>query len=655
MLPERMGIRRDPFSRLFPFFLLAITIAALIPVLEAGISEPIPSASYMHMSLSIQDRWASFLRLWIGWAHPVLYFIVLRIPALFGHSKLAWRSASIIPGMAGVYLLGLIAARLCKSKTVALLAAAAYGFSVTMKAIFIIIQSYSLAIFFVLAAFYCLIDALAGNVRRNRSLIWFGILTSLAIASEYYAILFLLACLLLLVLLLAAHPLFRERSMAWADRNWRVLITALGLPFATTACFYLTHMRSAFSNTLTPYLSDFRWTPGSSRIAFVLRNLRADLSYMLPIELPSAGAALGVLAVIAPFLLYRTLSRKQSHKSLASAIPVLLFLLLLAELVILSLLRLYPFGGEARQQSILFPFFTLTAFLLLDWIIGLLPTTRRLGWLPAGILGLAAAIAVNYFSARFASGASIKASAMVRPWGRAAQPARTTMGKAGIRWVKIPGGTFMMGADDLGPSAQPRHEVKIKTFEMAQTLVTNKQYRACVDAGVCTKVDWSGPWFENDYQPVLGVTWDQAKTFSRYVDGRLPTEAEWEYASRGGGREQKYPWGDEDVTCARAVLGDCPFDAYDAPAPVCSKPAGNTQQGLCDMAGNAWEWMQDSFHDSYIGAPKDGSAWEDTDIYRVGRGSSWNNGASATSARSACRAILGPGYEGTYIGFRPAR
>jgi len=607
-LLARIGIRRDSVDRLFPYLLLAITLAALVPMLGLGISQHINSDGYEHMRISMCD-WGSLLGRWRGFAHPILYLLVLRVPALFGHSKLAWRSASIIPGMAGVYLLGLIAARLCKSRAVALLAAAAYGFSTTMREIVIDIRSYPLALFFVLAAFYCLVDSLAGDARRNRSLMWFGILTSLAIASEYCAILFFLACVGSLALLGAAHPQLRGRVLAWSRRNWRVLLAAFGLPVAVIACFYLALMKYQMTYLASiGYLSNFCWSPGTSRMAFVLRNLRADMNYMLPIEVPSAGVALGILAVFAPLLLYLALFRKQSKKSSVSSVPGLLSLLLLAELIVLSLLRLYPFGKEARHQCILFPFFTLTAFHLLDKVVGFMPAAGRLSWLRAGIVALVGAgIVVNFSGAQVGGAVSAPATPHAGSWGRPAKPVRTTAGRAGIRWVRIPGGTFMMGADDLGPSSQPRHKVKVRSFEMAQMLVTNKQYRACVAAGVCTKEDSQERWFEGDYQPVVGVDWEQARTFSRWAGGRLPTEAEWEYAARSGGREQGYPWGDDEATCERAVIGDC---GYEPTAPVCSKPAGNTKQGLCDMAGNVWEWVQDWYHDSYDGAPVDGSAWE---------------------------------------------
>ncbi|MCX5797386.1 MAG: SUMF1/EgtB/PvdO family nonheme iron enzyme [Elusimicrobia bacterium] len=230
-------------------------------------------------------------------------------------------------------------------------------------------------------------------------------------------------------------------------------------------------------------------------------------------------------------------------------------------------------------------------------------------------------------------------------------PARSaaTAGQAGIAWVAIPGGSFMMGVEELADS-KPRHQVTVETFQMAKTLVTNKQYRACVQAGACTAPMDEGAGFKGDDQPVVGVDWEQAKTFSEWVGGRLPSEAEWEYAARSAGKDGRYPWGDEEATCARAVIAMC----GSATAPVCSRPAGNTKQGLCDMAGNAWEWVQDFYHDSYKGAPADGSAWD----VRAGgahvvRGGSWNSGDPCFT-RSPGR-DLRPGPNHGYLGFRPAR
>ena len=239
-------------------------------------------------------------------------------------------------------------------------------------------------------------------------------------------------------------------------------------------------------------------------------------------------------------------------------------------------------------------------------------------------------------------------------------------------WCLIPGGSFNMGSNDGDDDERPVHSVTVRTFEMSKTAVTFRQYRACVSAGGCTPahVDdgtcwiWNGSkWeqgrlpssFQGDEQPVVCVDWDQAQAYARWAGGRLPTEAEWEYAARSGGRDWKYPWGNENATCERAVMDDggngC---GRNSTWPVCSKPRGNTTQGLCDMAGNVWEWVQDWYHDSYNGAPTDGSAWErPTGSYRVSRGGSWVS--SARFVRAANRNDFLPGDRNCNVGFRLAR
>jgi formylglycine-generating enzyme required for sulfatase activity len=247
---------------------------------------------------------------------------------------------------------------------------------------------------------------------------------------------------------------------------------------------------------------------------------------------------------------------------------------------------------------------------------------------------------------------------------KAAPAART--GKAGIKWVSLPGGAFTMGSADADLArARPLHRVTVKSFQITKTLVTNKQYKACVAAGACTPAHASdgtcyinngGGWsqgslpeaFQGDDQPAVCVDWEQAQVFAHWADGRLPTEAEWEYAARGAGRKQAYPWGNEKADCSRAVASGCGITAT---APVCSKPAGSTPQGLCDMAGNAWEWVADGAHDTYAGAPTDGSAW--AGAYRIFRGGAWD--WDLGNVRAAVRYFYGPDRRNNDFGFRLAR
>ncbi len=198
-----------------------------------------------------------------------------------------------------------------------------------------------------------------------------------------------------------------------------------------------------------------------------------------------------------------------------------------------------------------------------------------------------------------------------------------------VEWVSIPGGSFMMGSDSGNSDERPVHEVTVQAFEMNRTEVTIGQYLSCVLDGACSSPD-TGEYCNWDKagrgnHPVNCVDWQQANDFCEFAGGRLPSEAEWEYAARGGGQDITYPWGDESPSCTYAVMDDrgngCGEDRTCA---VCSKTAGNTEQGLCDMAGNVWEWVQDWYHSDYNEAPSDGSAWETpSGSHRVRRGGSF--------------------------------
>ena len=216
-----------------------------------------------------------------------------------------------------------------------------------------------------------------------------------------------------------------------------------------------------------------------------------------------------------------------------------------------------------------------------------------------------------------------------------------------------------MGSDAGDADERPVHQVTVSSFEMMHTEVTLEFYGQCVNDGACTAPD-TGTFCNwevagRDYHPVNCVDWNQAKSFCDWAGGRLPSEAEWEYAARGRGQDIEYPWGDQTATCQYAVMDDGPSGCgHDSTWSVCSKTAGNTAQGLCDMAGNVLEWVQDWYHGSYSGAPADGSAWEDpVGDKRVKRGGSWYG--FADSLRTSHRNLGYPDSRNFYNGFRCAR
>lgn len=250
------------------------------------------------------------------------------------------------------------------------------------------------------------------------------------------------------------------------------------------------------------------------------------------------------------------------------------------------------------------------------------------------------------------------------------QPDSFTNRKADLSgMVLISGGRFLMGGDSIWgrPDEFPRHEVEISSFYMDRTEVTNKQFRAFVEAtGYVTtaerKPDWedlkkqlppgtpkpadevlvaaslvfSPPdhpvslenpyiwwqWVEGanwkqpegpgsnlngkDEYPVVQVSWEDAMAYCRWAGKRLPTEAEWEYAARGGQHKAIYPWGNELVSKGKikANVWDGKFpnnntglDGFARAAPVATFAAN--PYGLFDMGGNVWEWVSDWYTADY--------------------------------------------------------
>jgi formylglycine-generating enzyme required for sulfatase activity len=148
-------------------------------------------------------------------------------------------------------------------------------------------------------------------------------------------------------------------------------------------------------------------------------------------------------------------------------------------------------------------------------------------------------------------------------------------------------------------SEGPAHSVSISTFALDRTEVTVAQYERCVAAEACAAPEGLGytERFDQPYYPVTHVRWDDAVAYCHWSGGRLPTEAEWEYAARGvTGR--LFPWGNvynPHLSNHGSLAGDASDkrDGFAGLAPVGSFPDGATPEGLFDMAGNVSEWVAD--------------------------------------------------------------
>lgn len=226
----------------------------------------------------------------------------------------------------------------------------------------------------------------------------------------------------------------------------------------------------------------------------------------------------------------------------------------------------------------------------------------------------------------------------------------------GVELLRIPGGTFLMGSPDgeegrFG-SEGPPHSVTVPAFHIGRYAVTNEEYGRFLAANPTAKVpeEWSSRRFNQARQPVVGVSWNEARKFAEWAGCRLPSEAEWEYAARAG-TETPFLDGAIEEDLGRHAWYDKNSEGQTHPV---GEKAANAW-GLHDVLGNAWEWIEDDWHDRYDRAPIDGSAWVDSHraANRVARGGSWDS--SAWNCRVASRLRGRAGVRDPILGFRVAR
>ena len=211
-----------------------------------------------------------------------------------------------------------------------------------------------------------------------------------------------------------------------------------------------------------------------------------------------------------------------------------------------------------------------------------------------------------------------------------------------MQMIAIPGGEFWMGQADGRDEERPLHRVTVAPFRLARYQVTNAEYDAFVRAtGRPAPPFRLQPHFADPAQPVVGVSWFDAVAYCEWLSHelgelrRLPTEAEWEWAARGGLEQALYPWGNQPVT-------ERPRYAErwaNGPEPVgTSEP---NAFGLYDMCENVHEWCADWFDPGYYAvSPQDNPQGPPTGTRRASRGGAWRHHIKI--ARCAARSSIPP-------------
>jgi formylglycine-generating enzyme required for sulfatase activity len=229
--------------------------------------------------------------------------------------------------------------------------------------------------------------------------------------------------------------------------------------------------------------------------------------------------------------------------------------------------------------------------------------------------------------------------------------------------VKIPAGSFMMGSG-RDPREQPMHRVTFtQPFALGRTEVTFQEWDACVADSACSGYRPSDQGWGRETRPVINVSWQDAQSYVAWLSRkmgtncRLPSEAEWEYAARGGTTTEyalPAPDGSDDI--AGKGFANCFYCSSEGvvikTTPVTNFPAN--AWGMHDMHGNVYEWVEDCAHATYAGAPEDGRAWLEGEggncSSRVMRGGGWFG--YQETLRSAFRNFFQPDVRLFYIGLR---
>ncbi|MBO4802774.1 MAG: SUMF1/EgtB/PvdO family nonheme iron enzyme [Bacteroidaceae bacterium] len=215
--------------------------------------------------------------------------------------------------------------------------------------------------------------------------------------------------------------------------------------------------------------------------------------------------------------------------------------------------------------------------------------------------------------------------------------------------IFVEGGTFTMGAtleqgSDAWDDEKPGHQVTLSSYYIGETEVTQALWKAVMGSNPSS--------FKGENRPVESVSWDDCKTFIRKLNSltgknfRLPSEAEWEFAARGGNKSQGYKYSGSNT------LGNVAWYFDNSGIETHSvKSKSPNELGIYDMSGNVWEWCQD-WYGSYSSSSQTNPTGASSGSYRVSRGGGWNGDAG--NCRVSLRFNFSPGHRNFYLGLRLA-
>jgi len=220
----------------------------------------------------------------------------------------------------------------------------------------------------------------------------------------------------------------------------------------------------------------------------------------------------------------------------------------------------------------------------------------------------------------------------------------------GSTLVFIPSGDFTMGSLDYSNESPP-HRVHLSPYWISQTVITNRMYsRFRLETDHRPSDFANDELYNGDDQPIVGIDYSDAVAYYRWAGGRLPTEAEWEFAARGtDGRI--YPWGNDQPDRTRAVYG-LVYGKGGKAAPVGSHPGDVSPFGVLDMGGNVLEWCSDwaAPYEPDFGKPQSNPVGALQGINRIQRGGCWVY--QAESLRTSTRFFSVPHQKVSFAGFR---